>query len=105
MNDMHLDEWFHHEYIEKLDDDVNKWWTDSFHPQECLHNSKNKVNSQVIKKSNYKPHTVQEVIESHDNLQEIIKERLLDTLSPYEKLFDEKLWLYAGKPLHFQHSC
>ena len=28
MNDMHLDEWFHQEHIEQLDEDMNKWRTD-----------------------------------------------------------------------------
>ena len=55
-----------------------------------------------MKKSNYKSHSVHEVIESHDNLQTIVKEKRLDTLSPFEKLFDEKLGLCAGKPLHFR---
>ena len=29
MNDMHLDEWVHQEHVEQLDEDVDKWWTNS----------------------------------------------------------------------------
>ena len=56
----------------------------------------------MTQKSNCKSHTVHEAIENHDILEPVVKEHLLQTLSPFEKIFDEKLGLRTGKPLHFR---
>ena len=48
MNGMRLDESFHQEHIEQLDDHANKWWMDYFHPQEFLFASNNRNNSQAM---------------------------------------------------------
>ena len=52
--------------------------------------------------SDCKSHTDQKAIKDHNNFKPIIQDQLLQALSPFEKLFDEKLGLCAGKPLYFR---
>ena len=101
MNDIYYDNEFNQEYIEQSVGDVNHCWTDTFLPQECLFSSRNKI-SPTIEKSNYHSHSLNDVIKSNTHLTSNIQNKLLETLTPFRSLFNEKLGLYTGKPLHFR---
>ena len=53
-------------------------------------------------RSDCKTTTVYRANEDHENLQPVMKDQLLQGLSPFENLFDEKLVLCAGKLSHFR---
>ena len=80
-------------------DNINKWWEETFSPQEFLCASKL---SPIIQNSNYYAYTINNVLHNHSELNKLIQTLLKDTLLPFENLFNKKLGTCTGEPLHFR---
>ena len=102
MNDMRLDEWFHQEHIEPLDDGARKWWTNISTLKNFCSLQKTETNLKQVTEviSNHMLNTKSQKIMTSFNL--FFKDKLLEAISPFETLFDENLGFHAGKPLHFR---